>query len=85
MKLNLLLVDDDPDDLILLKEALLSSNNSYELKDAENGRIALNFLKFLCVNELHPCLIVSDINMTVLDGRELLAILKSDSSKIVFT
>ena len=77
MKPYILLVDDDADDIMLLKEAITSANNIYTLQEAHDGRIALNFLRSQ-KKELLPCLIVLDINMPVLDGRELLAILKSD-------
>ena len=80
MRPYILLVDDDPDDLMLLTEAIIASNCSYELKEAGDGRIALNFLKSLNKKDDYPCLIVLDINMPVLDGRELLAILKKDVS-----
>ena len=74
MRPYILLVDDDPDDLMLLSEALFSADNSIELKEAGDGRAALNFLRSLNNKATHPCLIVLDINMPVLDGRELLAI-----------
>ena len=77
MKPYILLVDDDADDIMLLKEAITSANNIYTLQEAHDGRIALNFLRSQ-KKELLPCLIVLDINMPVLDGRELLAIMKSD-------
>lgn len=80
MRPYILLVDDDPDDLMLLSEALFSADNYYELKEAGDGQAALNFLRSLNNNEIYPCLIVLDINMPVLDGRELLAILKSDAA-----
>ena len=79
MKPYILLVDDDADDTLLLKDALLSANNQYNLEEANDGRKALNFLRNRKADTL-PCLIVLDINMPVLDGRELLAILKSDAS-----
>ncbi|MBC7511282.1 MAG: response regulator [Ferruginibacter sp.] len=80
MRPYILLVDDDPDDLLLITEAIIAANSNYELKEAGDGRMALNFLKSLNKKDDHPCLIVLDINMPVLDGRELLAILKSDTS-----
>ena len=80
MRQYILLVDDDPDDLMLLTEAIIAANSNYELKEACDGRMALNFLKSLNKKNDHPCLIVLDINMPVLDGRELLAILKNDIS-----
>ena len=77
MKPYILLVDDDADDILLLKDAILSANNYYTLEEAHDGRMALNFLRSK-KDERLPCLIVLDINMPILDGRELLAIIKSD-------
>lgn len=79
MKPYILLVDDDADDIMLLKEAITTANSYYTLQEAHDGRIALDFLRSK-KKELLPCLIVLDINMPVLDGRELLAIMKSDES-----
>ncbi len=78
-KPKILLVDDDPDDLMLLKEAIISLSNNYQISEAGDGRTALNLLKE--AKKIFggiPCLMVLDINMPVLDGREVLAIVKSD-------
>ena len=75
---EILLVDDDPDDLMLLKEAIEAINKEILISEKENGRSALNYLKEKIAKGSLPCLVVLDINMPVLDGREVLAILKSD-------
>ena len=85
-----LLVDDDPDDLMLLKEAVHSVDNSVRFAEARDGIAALNYLKDIKNPDLLPGLIVLDINMPVLNGRELLAIIKSENQLkrlkvIVFT
>lgn len=92
MKANalFLLVDDDPDDRMLLKDAIHSVNNSILFAEATDGRSALNYLKDIKDHSRLPSLIVLDINMPVLNGRELLAIIKSESQLkhlpvIVFT
>ena len=77
MKPYILLVDDDADDIMLLKDAIVSANDYYTLHEAHDGRMALDFLHSIKAERL-PCLIVLDINMPVLNGRELLAIMKSD-------
>lgn len=74
----ILLVDDDADDLMLIQEAILELDNSFRFHEAHDGRHALNYLRSLAEGESYPGLIVLDINMPVLDGREMLAILKSD-------
>jgi CheY-like chemotaxis protein len=74
----ILLVDDDIDDIMLLKEALISINNNCVIEEALDGRKALISLKEARDNDKLPNLVVLDISMPVLDGRELLAILKSE-------
>jgi CheY-like chemotaxis protein len=74
----ILLVDDDPDDLMLLREALEVVDASLRVSECKDGRSALNFLREKAVEKDLPCLVVLDINMPILDGREVLAILKSD-------
>jgi CheY-like chemotaxis protein len=62
-----LLVDDDP----LGRESLseLLDAKGYSVLEAENGQTALEVLK----KTLHfPCLIVLDLAMPVMDGREFL-------------
>ncbi len=75
---QILLVDDDPDDLMLLKDAIESIGEKYKFIEANDGRTALNILKKSVQEQTLPCLIVLDINMPILDGREMLAIMKSD-------
>ncbi|MEO6729872.1 MAG: response regulator [Ferruginibacter sp.] len=84
-----LLVDDDPDDLMLLKDALHSINSTIQFAEARDGRSALNYLKNLN-NAVLPCLMILDINMPVLNGRELLSIIKGENqlqnmAVVVFT
>jgi CheY-like chemotaxis protein len=85
-----LLVDDDPDDLMLLKDAIHSIDNTIRFAEATDGRSALNYLKDIKDHTRLPSLIVLDINMPVLNGKELLAIIKSENQLkdlpvIVFT
>lgn len=73
----ILLVDDDPDDLFLLTDAIKSIDPLCELVEAYDGDAALALLEELCNRQEVPDLIVLDINMPIMDGRELLAHLKS--------
>jgi len=74
-----LLVDDDPDDVMLLKEAIHSVDHTIRFAEAKDGISALNYLKDIKDRYLIPSLIILDINMPVLNGRELLAIIKSEN------
>jgi len=79
MNAIILLVDDDIDDLLLLKEALLSIDNNCSILTALDGNEALAGLKETRDNNKRlPNLIVLDISMPIMDGRQLLAILKNE-------
>lgn len=78
MKPAILLVEDDPDDLFFLTEAFQNVDNSYTYVEAYDGEAALAILKDMYSRNEQPALIVLDINMPILSGRELLTILKED-------
>ena len=71
-----LLVDDDPDDIMLLKDAILSINNNIRFAEAMDGREALKYLKSAKQKDELPNLVVLDINMPILNGREVIAMIK---------
>lgn len=72
----ILLVDDDPDDLFFLTEAFQNVNNNYTYVEAYDGEAVLAILKDMYSRNEQPALIVLDINMPILSGRELLTIIK---------
>jgi CheY-like chemotaxis protein len=77
-KHTILWADDDPDDLALMREALQQTDQRFELVEAHNGRKALDYLDLVKHQKDFPCLIVLDLNMPVLNGRDTLAIIKSE-------
>lgn len=88
---TILLVEDDPDDVLLITDALKSTSSGLTIINKKNGLEALNYLNEVkSGNDLLPCLIIMDINMPVLNGKQLLAILKNEDDfkfvpLIVFT
>ena len=75
---TVLLVEDDPDDVLLVIEAL-SDKPFIKLVHEKNGFEALSYLKELKTKAASlPCLIILDINMPILDGKQLLSIIKND-------
>jgi CheY-like chemotaxis protein len=77
---TVLLVEDDTDDVHLIKEAI-ADKTGYTLIHRKNGLEALRFLEEQKIKSLSlPCLIIMDVNMPVLNGKELLTILKHDQS-----
>ena len=68
-----LYADDDIDDKMWISEACKTVNESLELHFVENGR---QVLQYLHTNDL-PSLIVLDLNMPDLDGRQTLKAIKN--------
>lgn len=73
----ILIVDDDPDIRLLLDFNL--SRDGYEVLEATNGAEALDIMREHAVN-----LVITDLTMPVMDGYELIRILKEspDTSRI---
>jgi CheY-like chemotaxis protein len=67
---TILFVEDDEDDRELISEVINKVNSSVETIFAENGLHALNYLTGVKEKSALPCLIVLDLNMPVLDGKE---------------
>jgi len=67
---RILCIDDDPDDIDMLNEAFQSLGVQYELVKAHNGEEGITELRRLHNDGTVPCLIVLDINMPRMDGRE---------------
>lgn len=75
---TILYADDDQDDLHLLTEALMQIDPAYKIVEAANGEDALNKLNQMKKAGELPCLIILDVNMPKLDGRQTLMALKKD-------
>jgi CheY-like chemotaxis protein len=67
-----LYADDDTDDIQLVRDAFSEYSQNVELITVEDGYEALSFLKNLSANDSAPCLIILDINMPRMDGKEAL-------------
>ena len=74
----ILCVDDDADDLQILQEAFVASGCNYPIKVATDGQDALRQLSVMQQEEALPCLIVLDINMPRIGGRETVVALQAD-------
>jgi CheY-like chemotaxis protein len=76
----MLLVEDNPADVGLLKEAFRDGKLLYELHVAQDGEVALEFLRRQGQFANAPCpdLILLDLNLPKKDGREVLAEIKTD-------
>ncbi|MDB5252063.1 MAG: response regulator [Flaviaesturariibacter sp.] len=75
----ILCIDDDPDDISMLREAFNVLKVRYEIVAAHNGEEGLKTLHQLRDANNLPCLIVLDINMPKMDGRETFHAMRKDS------
>lgn len=80
---TILCVDDDEDDLYFIKEAIRSHQQSFEIAEAMNGQAAIEYLQESIQNGTLPCLIIMDVNMPKMNGRETIARIKSDPQMAV--
>jgi chemotaxis family two-component system response regulator Rcp1 len=80
MPIDVLLVEDSPGDVRLTREALLDANPSVHLHVTTDGVEALAFLRRegSHVDAPRPDLILLDLNLPLMDGREVLAQIKAD-------
>jgi CheY-like chemotaxis protein len=73
---TVLLVEDDDADAMLIEEALVDRGMARSVQRATDGVAALAYLRD--DDSRRPDLIVLDLNMPRMNGRELLAVLKGD-------
>jgi chemotaxis family two-component system response regulator Rcp1 len=80
MPLNVLLVEDSPGDARLTREAFREANASIKLHVVVDGVEAMAFLRQEApyLNAPRPDIILLDLNLPKMDGREVLARVKSD-------
>ena len=70
---TILYVDDDKDDLAVISDAFEKYTDHLRIIHAHNGFEGLQLLKLMKKSSTLPCLIILDINMPVMDGKEALA------------
>lgn len=94
-KIEILIADDDNEDRMLIIDALKENNVKNKVRSVENGEELLQYLKNTGIysnKEKHPLpgIILLDLNMPKMDGREALKEIKGDKKLcsiplIVFT
>jgi CheY-like chemotaxis protein len=78
--ITVLMVEDDPDDVYLTQEALRNSRLSVNLQVVDDGVEAMRYLRREHGHEesARPDLILLDLNLPRMDGREVLTEIKED-------
>jgi CheY-like chemotaxis protein len=71
-RLIVLHADDDPDDIQLVREAFAVHTRNVDVVSLHDGLETLAWLKALGATDQKPCLIILDINMPRMDGKETL-------------
>ena len=61
----------------MMREILIKNNQDFDIREVGNGKEALTYLEQAQAAGNLPCLIILDINMPVLGGKETLATIKS--------
>jgi len=72
---HILHIEDNEGDILLTQEAFKSTGSNPTITVAYNGQEGIDYLKS---NKPKPDIILLDINMPILDGKEFLAIIKKD-------
>ena len=82
MATQVLLVEDSPGDIRLTQEAFRVANNGIQLHVANDGIEAMAFLRREGNHALapRPAIILLDLNLPKMDGRQVLAEIKKDHS-----
>ena len=83
--MTILVAEDDEEDRLLIQQAIQASPTSISVHFVENGEQALDFLlnkgKYIDqVKYARPGILLLDLNMPRMDGRELIEVLKNNPS-----
>lgn len=69
----ILIVEDNPKNIKLMRDVL--QFNGYEILEAETGEAGVELAR-----QRHPALILMDVQLPRIDGREAMKVLKADAS-----
>lgn len=76
-KVNILMVDDDAEDRDLLKDIFDELGYGQMIHFEDNGEKGIQFLQTCIENKSIPCLVILDLNMPRLNGKQALRFIRS--------
>jgi CheY-like chemotaxis protein len=76
---TILYAEDDLDDLFILQQAFIRHDH-IRVIHAPDGRRAMHLLEEMATEKKLPCLVILDINMPVMNGREALQAIRKDDN-----
>ena len=76
-KHTIVYAEDDLDDLFIVKQAF-EQHDHITIVHAPDGKKALLTLEQMLVENFFPCLVILDINMPIMDGKEMLRKLREE-------
>lgn len=77
-KHTILWADDDSDDLYIVRDVISNIDTHYQMVEVTNGKEAVDYLYSSSASQSLPCLVVLDINMPVLNGKDTLALIREE-------
>lgn len=75
-KHTILYAEDDPDDLFIVRQAF-EKHDHISVLHAQDGKRALLMLEEMLQENFLPCLVILDINMPVMNGKETLQTIRN--------
>lgn len=77
-KAHIMLVEDNQSDQVMVERALEDGKIACDLSVSSNGKKALESLKAMVLSDTLPDLVLMDINMPVMDGKQTLQEIRAD-------
>jgi CheY-like chemotaxis protein len=75
-KHTIIYADDDMDDVFIVKQAF-EKHDHITVIHSQNGSEALSILEDMVQQNFLPCLVILDINMPIMDGKEALKAIRN--------
>jgi CheY-like chemotaxis protein len=75
---SILYIDDDDDDRMMVKDAINLIDDKLILIESANAQEGLGYLQKAFVEKKLPCLVLLDLNMPGMNGRDTLMVIKDD-------